>query len=103
MLDFKQLTFYLQIKANEKQAHKIESKLIEENIRNSRLEEKLNQFKEKAATKIANMIEKMQKKDAELVLSKLENEKKISKVISVVSSKQSQIENFINEKRYEIF
>ncbi len=49
------------------------------------------------------MIEKMQKKDAELVLSKLENEKKISKVISVVSSKQSQIENFINEKRYEIF
>jgi hypothetical protein len=103
MLDFKQLTFYLQIKANEKQAHKIESKLIEENIRNSRLEEKLNQFKEKAATKIANMIEKMQKKDAELVLSKLENEKKISKVINVVSSKQSQIENFINEKRYEIF
>ena len=103
MLDFKQLTFYLQIKANEKQAHKIESKLIEENIRNSRLEEKLNQFKEKAATKIANMIEKMQKKDAELVLSKLENEKKISKVISVMSSKQSQIENFINEKRYEIF
>ena len=36
----------------------MESKLIEENIKNSMLEDKLAQFKEKAASKLANMIQK---------------------------------------------
>lgn len=85
---------------NETEAHKIENKLMEESIKNSRLEEKLNQFKEKAATKLANMIEKMQKKDAELILTKLENEKKISKVVDAVNNKQTEIEMFIKEKKY---
>ncbi len=50
---------YLNIaKSNETQAQNMESKLIEENIKISKLEDKLAQFKEKAASKLANMIQK---------------------------------------------
>lgn len=43
---------------------------------------------------------RMQQKDAELVLAKLESDKKLTQVISVVHAKQEQIENFIKEKKY---
>lgn len=42
----------------------------------------------------------MQQKEAELVLSRLKNEKKISKVINVMNAKNDQIENYIREKKY---
>jgi hypothetical protein len=44
----------------------------------------------------------MQQKEAELVLSRLKNEKKISKVINVMNTKNDQIENYIREKKYFI-
>lgn len=43
---------------------------------------------------------RMQQKEAELVLSRLKNEKKISKVINVMNAKNDQIENYIREKKY---
>jgi hypothetical protein len=51
-------TYLNLVKSNETQAQNMESKLIEENIKNSKLEDKLAQFKEKAASKLANMIQK---------------------------------------------
>jgi len=92
-------TYLNMAKVNENETNKIGSKLVEENIKNSRLEDKLNQFKDKAASKLANMIQKMHQKDAELVLTKLQSEKKLSEVMHVVNAKQDQIKGFIEEKR----
>lgn len=41
----------------------------------------------------------MHQKDAELVLTKLQSEKKLSEVMHVVNAKQDQIKGFIEEKR----
>ena len=43
----------------------------------------------------------MQQKEAELVLTKLKNEKKISKVINVMNAKNDQIQSYIREKEYK--
>lgn len=65
----------------------------------AKLEDKLNEYKEKSATKMAELLKKLNNKDSEFNLFKLETNKKMSDFLNLLHKKQEELDNLIKEKR----
>ena len=72
--------------------------ILEESVKLSKMEDKLADLKEKSAEKLARIMERLQKKDAEIVLVKMNNEKKLAEVLKQLERKQDEINDFSKEK-----
>ena len=65
----------------------------------SRLEEKFEEFKERAAVTLAKTMKKKLSQDEKFSLFKIENEKKLSEIANVLEKKQEQLDGFLKEKK----
>lgn len=65
----------------------------------SRLEEKFEEFKERAAVTLAKTMKKKLSQDEKFSLFKIENEKKLSEIANVLEKKQEQLDGFLKEKQ----
>jgi phosphatidate phosphatase PAH1 len=90
-------------KTAEVDAKKGEKKLVEENLKISRLEDKLEEYKDKIANKLVKTVQKLHQKDAEFASIKLENEKQIQKLLELLKKKQNQINELLSLKRFNSF
>ncbi|RNA38115.1 centrosomal of 89 kDa [Brachionus plicatilis] len=78
-------------------------KRIEELIaKNAQIEEAFNEFKDKASLKLANLMEKLKRKDSELVNLRVENEKKIAKILKLSEKKYKSIGDAKESKDNEV-
>lgn len=66
----------------------------------SRLEEKFEEFKERAAVTLAKTMKKKLSQDEKFSLFKIENEKKLSEIANVLEKKQEQLDGFLKEKQW---
>ncbi len=79
---------------------KFENKLSEEDLKVSKLEDKLLGYKDKSAAKLANMMQRLKKKDSDFSLFKAESEKKVADILNLLQKKQDQLDDLIREKRF---
>lgn len=71
----------------------------EKDMEISRLEEKFEEFKERAAVTLAKTMKKKLSQDEKFSLFKIENEKKLSEIANVLEKKQEQLDGFLKEKK----
>jgi uncharacterized phage infection (PIP) family protein YhgE len=86
-------------KTYELEIKKYENKLADEDLKACKLEDKLNGYKDKSASKLANLMQQLKKKDSEFDLFKLESEKKISDILNLMQKKQDQLDEMLRDKR----
>ena len=112
--------YLFKAKSKEFEAKQKENKLFEENLKCSKLEDKFQEFKEKASSKLAKTLQKyiiLQSDHArfcfidmnrnfrralmndEFSLFKVENEKKITQILALLEQKQDQIDSYLKEKK----
>jgi len=87
------------VKSSEIEARKTENRIAEESLKKSRLEEKFEEFKERAAVTLARSLKKNEASSERLAKLKTESEKKLNEVVNLLEKKDRQIEECIKDKR----
>ncbi len=87
------------MKSSEIEARKSKNRIAEENLKKSRLEEKFEDFKERAALTLAKSLKKNEASSEQLARLKAESEKKLNDVVNLLEKKDRQIEECIKEKQ----
>jgi hypothetical protein len=81
------------IQSYEKDLKERDNRLVNQNVKIAKLENQLEQVKEKSVSQLAKMIEKSNKKEELYLKLKLDTEKKITHLLKLLELRQENIDN----------